>query len=460
MNKRGFTLVEILATLGIISMLLLVVVPNIFSLRNKMKDRAYEQKMKLIEKAAHNYVDTNKRKIIYDCEYDHLLNCENKGDYYELTLTPDELVRVGALEKEKLINSNTDNCSIYNPKDNSCITSPIKIKLYKNGTDIIMNLVQGANPNSPDVIVKPSPSGSSCTNTLIYDGTSQNNIRYVGKNPCNYVSFNNEIWRIIGIMNGVDGAGSNETRIKLIRKDPIMENIVWDPCPSDTKPYVTNDYTKSLTKDRLNGIYLDSNLTTDIDWIGDEINSSYTYDHNLSLNSDAQSLIGSTKWYLGGHDKYSNNYSAKGFYSDERGKSTWGSPSDQICNDGACPRATEWTGRVALPYPSDFGFASNYGNRNYCLQNILNPDWPDNFDEMQMCNSNNWFPETWFLTPDSSESYAVYLFKRSNWGNSFRSATVGEYGNIHPTVYLRSDVSVVGGNGSLEKPYTFSKTGT
>lgn len=59
-------------------------------------------------------------------------------------------------------------------------------------------------------------------NVLAYDGTADNNLRYVGANPNNYVSFNGELWRIIGVMNNItDSNGNVESHIKIIRNDPI-----------------------------------------------------------------------------------------------------------------------------------------------------------------------------------------------------------------------------------------------
>ncbi|MDE6292802.1 MAG: hypothetical protein K2L98_03890, partial [Bacilli bacterium] len=43
------------------------------------------------------------------------------------------------------------------------------------------------------------------TTNLATDGTSDNNVRYIGSNPSNYISFNGEIWRIIGVMNNIEG---------------------------------------------------------------------------------------------------------------------------------------------------------------------------------------------------------------------------------------------------------------
>ena len=71
-------------------------------------------------------------------------------------------------------------------------------------TETITTLVSGANKSSTDVYTVPNKTSDSCTYTLAYDGTTDNNLRYVGSNPCNYVKIDNEIWRIIGVMNNID----------------------------------------------------------------------------------------------------------------------------------------------------------------------------------------------------------------------------------------------------------------
>ncbi len=62
------------------------------------------------------------------------------------------------------------------------------------------------------------------TNLLEYDGeglkkdnTTDQNIRYYGSNPNNYVSFNNELWRIIGVF------GNN---VKLVRSEKLGRFIM------------------------------------------------------------------------------------------------------------------------------------------------------------------------------------------------------------------------------------------
>lgn len=46
---------------------------------------------------------------------------------------------------------------------------------------------------------------ASDTTNLATDDTSDKNIRYIGKNPSNYVYFNDELWRIVGVMNNITG---------------------------------------------------------------------------------------------------------------------------------------------------------------------------------------------------------------------------------------------------------------
>ena len=75
-----------------------------------------------------------------------------------------------------------------------------------------------------------------------------NNARYIGANPNNYVSFNNELWRIIGAFNNIDnGTGTKETRLKIIRDEPLGI-YSWDSKGS----YAENDWSKSVLQQVLN----------------------------------------------------------------------------------------------------------------------------------------------------------------------------------------------------------------
>ena len=51
------------------------------------------------------------------------------------------------------------------------------------------------------------------------NGANDNNYRYSGSNPNNYVKFNNELWRIIGVING---------KVKIIRNEAITTRTYTD----------------------------------------------------------------------------------------------------------------------------------------------------------------------------------------------------------------------------------------
>ena len=55
--------------------------------------------------------------------------------------------------------------------------------------------------------------------------------RYIGANPNNYVKFNDELWRIIGVFGVDDGTGKIEKRMKIIRNESIG-NYSYD-CATD-----------------------------------------------------------------------------------------------------------------------------------------------------------------------------------------------------------------------------------
>ena len=325
------------------------------------------------------------------------------------------------------------------------------------GADKILKLVAGSPTNSLDVITKSAPSGATCTNTLGYDGTEDNNLRYVGANPCNYVTFNGETagWRIVGIMNNVDdGTGNQETRIKLVRND-ALGNYSWDTSASNVNSgWGVNDWTQADLKNELNGDYLNTSLNANTNWYNGRNNAQTgVFDYTKRLSATAQSLIGDAKWYLGGIGYYTFNETtgegtASKFYTAERGTYVCGGENGEYCYDGACPRATEWAGKVALFYPSDYGFAVGGNVRSTCLEKNLDMYIDDN------CNKNDWiylaFTSQWFLTPYSYSNPYIVLGLDNFIGNSDTSDTKG----VHPTVYLGSGVIISGGNGTPENPFT------
>ena len=239
--------------------------------------------------------------------------------------------------------------------------------------------------------------------------------RYIGADPNNYVTFNNETWRIIGVFTVDDGTGNVEERLKLIRNDSIG-NMAWD---SNN----INDWSNAT---------LNANLNSGDYWT------------NI-LSDNAKSMIGDTLWYLGGASNYtsSTNGLTSHFYSYERGTTVYSG------------RDTSWVGKVGLMYPSDYGYATSGGSttdRNACLnKELYNWDSSDFSD----CKNNDWIFNSsyqWTITPLASDSYGVFYLNLAGYVNYNFYAYDTNCG-VRPVVFLKSNIKIVDGDGSSSNPY-------
>ena len=256
--------------------------------------------------------------------------------------------------------------------------------------------------------------------------------RYVGTTPNNYVTFNDELWRIIGIFTVEDEKGTKEKRVKLIR-DESIGTYSWDNKPNGTgssdSEYGSNNWNDSLMQEVLNkGAYY--NRTTGNCPYGRNGKTTPCDFNSTGLSDTAKNMIGKTKWYLGGIT--TPQQTASNAFIEERGTSVYNG------------RATNWIGEVGLMYPSDYGYAAG---GEACLQTDL-------FSYNTNCQNNNWLFNTdfqWMITPLSSFSY--YVFDAYNEGNVASNSTTIMYAGARPSVYLKSSVVITTGDGSRENPY-------
>ena len=284
------------------------------------------------------------------------------------------------------------------------------------------------------------------TDELKFDNTADNNLRYVGADPNNYVSFNNELWRIIGVFNNIDdGTGTKETRLKIIRSEPIGK-YSWDNkasgTGSSTSADESNDWSDSALQIVLNeGAYWNrtsgecpsgqNGATTSCDFT------------STGLTEEAKSMIGNAKWNLGGLSSPLNISSS--FYTSERGTTVYSG------------RPTEWIGKIGLMYPSDYGYATSGGsttNRETCLNTEL-LNW--NGSSVSDCFNNDWLYNSsnsqWTLTPYSRYSYYVFLV-HSTW-HVYSDYAYGRIA-VSPALYLSSNVKISGGEGTESSPFQLS----
>ena len=248
---------------------------------------------------------------------------------------------------------------------------------------------------------------------LVYDETVDNNLRYIGADPNNYVSFNNELWRIIGVMNNIeDGTGTKETRLKIIRDELYGAGIAWD---TDD----VNDWTTASLQEELNTTYLNG------------------------ITSPSKEMIENAVWNLGGTSNYTIALSSH-WYSYERGTTVY------------TGRPTTWTGKIGLMYPSDYGYATSGGSttdRASCLAKELY-NWYSYSD----CYNNDWLYDRsepgWALTPISSYSDGVF-YVTSN-GRVYNNNANDTTNAVSPVLYLTSNVRISGGTGTSLDPFELS----
>ena len=272
-----------------------------------------------------------------------------------------------------------------------------------------------------------------------------NNARYIGANPNNYVSFNEELWRIIGVMNSVDdGTGTKETRLKIIRNEPIGK-YSWDNKGNGTGSSIngngSNDWSDSALQQVLNsGAYYNRTIGN-CPYGRNEATTTCDFS-TIGLTDEAKTLIGNTVWNLGGSSTIID-VTASMFYERERGDTVY------------TGRPTEWIGKIGLIYPSDYGYATSGGsttNRASCLATELY-----NWDSVRDCYNNNWLYRSgtaqWTLAHSSRDPFSVFNIN-SNRMYVF-IATTTSY-TVSPTLYLSSNVRISGGDGSESNPFTLS----
>ena len=274
------------------------------------------------------------------------------------------------------------------------------------------------------------------SNGLEIDDTNDQNLRYVGATPKNYISFNNELWRIVGVFNVYNNdIKKTEKLIKIIRNDSLG-NYSWDTSELGINHGCgVNEWSQADLMTELNTDYLDINKTSGTTaWYNGYNNAKNgSYDYSKNIKSGYIDKIANVRWNLGGSSS-SSSISAKSFYSLERGTTHISNPSDGI------KRTEYWDGKVGLMYPSDYGYASTDTTCRGALA-------------FANCKNNNWLfnsSDQCVLSPQSS--YAYRVFSVSSSGHVPDTDAYNALG-VRPTLFLKSDVLITGGTGESSNPY-------
>ncbi len=263
-------------------------------------------------------------------------------------------------------------------------------------------------------------------NTLQVDNNFATEYRYRGGDSVvkNYVTFNNETWRIIGVIPTEDANGNVENRIKIIR-DTSIGNKYWNTIKDTT----TNSYNN---------------------WVTGTLNTYLNNDYYNTLSTDAKNMIGTTKYYLGGYD--SSNKTSDIMWQYERkndaNRSGYYYGTNPIMQSDA-------NKKIAIMYASDYG----YGASTSCT-NTLKYYAGINYDSSTECNrTNNWLDKSqaiWLLSQITADSYGAFNMSSSGYVANGSNVGNDEYA-VRPVLYLSSNVQISGGEGTSSSPYTLSE---
>ena len=434
-KKNGFTLVELLAVIVILAIILVIAVPQIMNVITESRKGALISSAKLIAASVESAKLSN--EIL---EIENTITCEaisqiNEEDYESCSIkilgdTP----YVSLVGKGKF-----DEMSV-------CYGTKEKAVLIEEST-------------CPPLAVEKIESLATDGNIegLITDDTADQNIRYAGASPKNYVNFNGEDWRIIGIFNVQTSYGIEEKLMKIVR-DSSIGYMSWDSSArSVNNGYGVNEWTQADLMTMLNTYYIGTSATCSYcSGSGQEACLNDCSSSVIQIGNTYASMIEEVVWNTGAFTSDASGrtgQSALTAYNAERGtingkKCTSGA----YCNDSVA-RTTIWTGKVGLIYPSDYGYSST---------NVDCRNWINAADEdKRYCADSNWLARTvtyWTISPGvfSNDNTRVWTIINNGHTVDYAAGRNGGGWNVFPTMYLKSNVLITNGEGTKERPYQLS----
>ena len=279
-EKNGFTLIELLAVIIILGILLVIAIPAVTNYINNSRKEAYVKTAKQVVSATKNLVNSGKLDM-YDTDVTYYIpNSCIKVENGDIARSP-----YGNFINDKTYVLVTYNEQGYKYYWISLDESKIGVKEPKSIDKLVVeNIETNINPN----VIKTKFTMDHTSKTLVlnnsncsefFDGMptavdlikttpemqlqpiGDNNHIVKGGNPANYVRFNGELWRIIGIY-------GNQLKIQrtFSLESRRYNNSIWD----------SNSWETSTMLTYLNGEYFDS------------------------LSDDAKEMIDDGTWYVGG----------------------------------------------------------------------------------------------------------------------------------------------------------------
>ncbi len=280
--------------------------------------------------------------------------------------------------------------------------------------------------------------------------TNSHEYRYIGAEVNNYVKFNNDLYRIIGVFDS-NSHGKSGEMVKLIRARPLG-GYSWGAYNSSntsgTYSGNANDWTGTTTKVKanlnvlLNEYFYNKTSTSSTygpctNWTYYSTNTDYRTNScsqivGYGIDESLRGYIETATWHLNGSGTLTQ--SKQNWYLCERGGN-----SCTGANSGAYSTTTD--AKIGLMYLSDYLYASSY----YTSSNTTTQD-------TLYFGNKNWLYKgyEWTLTPYASRADLVWSVRNGSAYNNFPYFP----SSARPTFYLKSSVYVTGGDGSFDNPFT------
>ena len=418
MKKNAFTLIELLAVIVILAVILVIAIPRILDVIETSKKDSFKNAAQLI-------ADSAEKKKVSDklLGKDEEITCKdvakiNDEDYASciISFDSDGIAKVSITGKGKF-----DGLKITNgTKENAEVKEITKPTYGMKATEYITNLLEYDGEG------------------LKIDNTPDQNIRYYGSDPNNYVSFNNELWRIIGVF------GNN---VKLIRSEKLGD-LAWDSSASSINSgWGVNEWSQADLQVYLNKMYYGG---TSVTCYGGRNNSTTTCPTG-TIDETSKSLIDYHTWNTGApnydelYNSTTQSYDTVEFYKAERGTVNGKiCTSGDYCND-TVTRTTEWPGYIGLPYVTDWAYASSESDCNTKIDR----------SSTYKCKNNNWMQRStgaWYLSPNANPAYASLVWFVNGVGYAVDGRAAYPL-SAFPTIYLKSNILIESGKGTSSDPY-------
>lgn len=285
--------------------------------------------------------------------------------------------------------------------------------------------------------------------------TNNHEYRYIGRTVNNYVKFNNDMYRIIGVFDDNSHGVTGKKLVKLIR-DRIFDGFSWGVYNTTNNSGTYGDY-KNDWGGSVTGVKANLNVLLN-EYFYNKVETSTTYGNcsdwtyncyfgnnfkgnscntlvGYGINPDYKNYIENVTWYLNGYS--SNNITVNNLYLCERGQL-----EDDGCksaNSGAYGSTS--TGYIGLMYGSDYVYAAG-----------RLPSGTTNAVGSLSVSGKNWMfsgPEWILFTKSDSDNSAFYIGNNGTIVNNYTYINSG----FRPVFYLKEAVYITGGDGSFSNPY-------